>query len=96
MFLAAEVKATPPQFTQPLKDTVATDGDELTLIAVVTGSPMPHVSWFHNNQNIDKSEDFVINFDRNTGRCECVIVECLPDDQGTFRYAIQWLDAIDY
>ena len=82
---AQEVKTTPPQFTQPLKDTTATDGDELILSAVVTGLPTPHISWFHNNENIDKSEDFVLNFDRNTGRCECVIVECLPDDQGSFR-----------
>ena len=80
------MKTTPPRFTQPLKDTSATDGDELILSAVVTGFPIPHISWFHNNENIDKSEDFVLNFDRNTGRCECVIVECLPDDQGTFRY----------
>ena len=79
---------TPPRFTQPLSDTSATDGDELILNAVVTGFPTPHISWFHNNENIDKSEDFVLNFDRNTGRCECVIVECLPDDQGTFRYKV--------
>ncbi len=76
---------TPPQFTTPLRDTSATDGDELVLSAVVSGFPQPHVSWFHNNENIDKSEDFVLNFDPKTGRCECVIVECLPDDQGTFR-----------
>ena len=83
-----EVKTTPPRFTQPLTDTSATDGDELILNAVVTGFPIPHIWWFHNNENIDKSEDFVLNFDRNTGRCECVIVECLPDDQGTFRYKV--------
>jgi len=52
---------------------------------VVTGQPMPEVSWYHNHKCIDKSEDFVITYDRNTGRVDLVIVDCLPDDQGRFR-----------
>ena len=35
---AQEVKTTPPQFTTPLKDLTAQDGDELVLSAVVTGT----------------------------------------------------------
>jgi hypothetical protein len=52
---------------------------------VVTGVPTPEVSWYHNHKNIDQSEDFVITYDRTTGRVELVIVDCLPDDQGRFR-----------
>ena len=52
---------------------------------VVTGTPMPEVNWYHNHKNIDQSEDFVITYDRNTGKVELVIVDCLPDDQGRFR-----------
>jgi len=60
---------------------VAADGREVTMSCVVTGTPTPEVSWFHNHKNIDASEDFVINYDRTTGRVELVIVDCLPDDQ---------------
>lgn len=61
------------------------DAEEVTLTCTVVGKPQPQISWFHNNRCIDKSEDFVINYDKNTGRTECVIVECLPDDEGTFK-----------
>lgn len=46
---------------------------------------MPEISWFHNHRCIDKSEDFVITYDQQTGRIDLVIVDCLPDDQGRFR-----------
>ena len=71
----------PPRFTKNLENVVAADGREVTLSCVVTGTPTPEVSWFHNHKNIDASEDFVINYDRTTGRVDLVIVDCLPDDQ---------------
>ena len=76
-----EQQLVPPQFTRNLENVVATDGREVTMSCVVTGTPTPEVSWFHNHKNIDASEDFVINYDRTTGRVELVIVDCLPDDQ---------------
>jgi len=76
-----EQQLVPPSFTKNLENVVAADGREVTLSCVVTGTPTPEVSWFHNHKNIDASEDFVINYDRTTGRVELVIVDCLPDDQ---------------
>ena len=78
-----EQQLVPPQFTRNLENVVATDGREVTMSCVVSGTPTPEVSWFHNHKNIDSSEDFVINYDRTTGRVELVIVDCLPDDQVT-------------
>ena len=75
----------PPRFTADLVDRSAVDGDEVVLSCFVTGKPQPSVSWFHNNKCIDRSEDFVLNYDRKTGKTDCVIVECLPDDEGTFK-----------
>ena len=57
----------------------------MTLTCTVTGKPQPQLSWFHNNKCIDKSEDFVLSYNKQTGRSDCVIVECLPDDEGTFK-----------
>ena len=70
-----------PRFTRNLENVVAHDGREVTMSCSVAGTPTPEVSWFHNHKNIDASEDFVINYDRTTGRVELVIVDCLPDDQ---------------
>lgn len=77
--------AQPPKFTTPLSDVQATDGKEVVLTCVVHGQPKPDISWYHNGNNIDKSDDFVINYDKQTGKIDLVIVDCLPDDQGKFR-----------
>ena len=61
------------------------DGTEVVLSCTVQGQPQPEVSWFHNDKNIDGSEDFVINYDRSSGKVDLVIVDCLPDDQGVFK-----------
>lgn len=72
-------------FTVQLQDTTAADGTEVVLSCTVQGTPKPDVSWFHNDKNIDTSEDFVINFDPTMGKVDLVIVDCLPDDQGIFK-----------
>jgi len=81
----ARLGAEPPRFMLALQSCEAFDGEEVVLTCTVTGRPKPAISWFHNNKNIDKSEDFVLNYNAETGKCDCVIVECLPDDQGTFK-----------
>lgn len=84
-FVAQEPRPVPPKFTKNLDNVTATDGGEVTLSCIVTGLPVPEVSWYHNHKCIDKSEDFVITYDQQTGRIDLVIVDCLPDDQGRFR-----------
>jgi titin len=74
-----------PKFMLPLQNCEAYDGEEVILTCTVTGRPKPEVHWYHNDKNIDKSEDFVISYQADNGKCDCVIVECLPDDQGTFK-----------
>jgi len=76
-----EQQLVPPQFTKNLDNITAADGREVTMSCIVAGTPTPEISWYHNHKNIDASEDFVINYDRTTGRVELVIVDCLPDDQ---------------
>ena len=82
---APEPAGVPPKFTQTLQNRVADDGKEVIFNCQVTGVPSPDVFWFHNDKSIDKSEDFVINYERKTGKIELVIVDCLPDDSGTFK-----------
>ena len=75
----------PPAFLQPLKPQAALDGEEVTFTLIVTGKPQPQLSWFHNDKNIDNSEEFVISYDEDSGTCRMVIVECFPEDAGVFK-----------
>ena len=68
-----------------MTDITAADGTEVVLTCAVSGNPAPHVSWFHNGKNIDKSTDFAISFNDHTGVGELVIVDCMNDDQGRFK-----------
>ena len=80
-----EPEVEPPVFVVPLKGQVAMDGDEVTMTCQVTGKPMPNISWYLNDTNIDKSEDFVITFDQNTGVTSMLIVEAFPEDSGMYK-----------
>lgn len=74
-----------PKFLLALQSCSAFDGEEVILTCTVTGRPKPQVNWYHNDKCIDKSEDFVISYDIEAGKADCMIVECLPDDQGSFK-----------
>jgi hypothetical protein len=78
-------KMIPPKFIVELVDQEPTDGDEVTMTCTVTGSPMPTISWFHDDKNVTDSEDFTITFDIDSGVCKLIIVECFPEDRGTYR-----------
>ena len=75
----------PPQFLEELKPMRVLDGEEVILKCVVTGKPMPDILWFHNDRCINKNEDFVVKYNRDTGVTEVIIVECFPEDTGVFK-----------
>jgi len=68
-----------------LEDIEARDGQEVMLFCAVTGHPMPTITWYHNNKNIVKNEEYVFTYDRQTGHIYLVILDCLSDDEGEFR-----------
>ena len=84
-FLVQQPPAIPPKFTVNLRPQTATDGEKVVLSCKVAGRPMPELSWFLNDKCIDNDTRFVINYNRQTGQCDCIIVECLPDDHGVFK-----------
>ena len=83
MIVDAETKL--PQFVKCLDDVEVTDGQEVMLFCVVSGEPMPAVTWYHNNKNIVKNEEYVFTYDRQTGHIYLVILDCLVDDEGEFQ-----------
>jgi len=73
-----------PQFVKCLEDMEVLDGQEVMLFCVVEGEPMPTVTWYHNEKNIMKNEEYVFTYDRQTGHLYLVILDCLADDEGEF------------
>ena len=74
-----------PSFSQQLNSQNVLDGEQVVLGCVVTGVPAPTIKWYHNDEPAEKCDDFVITHNPGTGRCELVIVECFPEDSGTYR-----------
>lgn len=81
----AESDSKLPQFVKRLQDVEVTDGQEVMLFCVVSGQPMPSITWYHNGKNIAKNEEYVFTYDRLTGHIYLVILDCLSDDEGEFQ-----------
>ena len=75
----------PPAFVTPLKPLHAADGEEVVFHCCVIGNPHPQISWYHNEKCIDNNEEFVINYNPESGDCDLVIVEVFPEDHGWFK-----------
>lgn len=83
--LLSDVETKTPQFVKSLENVEVIDGQEVMLFCVITGQPMPTITWYHNNKNIAKNEEYVFTYDRQTGHIYLVILDCLADDEGEFR-----------
>ena len=68
-----------------LEDVEVVDGQEVMLFCVVSGQPMPAITWYHNDKNIASNDEYVFTYDRQTGHVYLVILDCLVDDEGDFR-----------
>ena len=74
-----------PRFVKRLEDVEVSDGQEVMMFCVVSGDPMPSITWYHNDTNIVKNEEYVFTYDRHSGHIYLVILDCLADDEGEFR-----------
>ena len=62
----------------------ATDGDQVILNCMLIGRPWPSVQWFHNGKRLDHTSGFIIVCDEDLHKCALVIMECFPDDTGSY------------
>lgn len=74
----------PPNFITAVQSVQAIDGQEIRLPCKVTGKPMPEISWYHNGNNIDHDEEYVITYNPETGEISLLIVEVFPEDEGEY------------
>ncbi|XP_026643874.1 myosin light chain kinase, smooth muscle isoform X2 [Microtus ochrogaster] len=78
----APSKPVAPIFLQGLSDLKVMDGSQVTMTVQVSGNPPPEVIWFHNENEIQESEDF--HFEQKGGRHSLCIQEVFPEDTGTY------------
>ena len=50
----------------------------------MVGHPVPELSWYLDDQNIDENEDVVITYDRQTGYSRLIFVDIMPEDAGIY------------
>jgi hypothetical protein len=79
-----EEKPTKPKVVKELPKTMEVpDTSEATLSCVVEGKPKPEVAWYHEQEVIEKSADFVQTYD-DTNQASLTIKEVFPDDAGIY------------
>jgi len=71
-----------PRVVDHVKSKVVTDGDAVTLSAVISGSDKFDVVWLHNEKEIKPSKDFEYKSSGSTHTL--VINEVFPEDAGTY------------
>lgn len=78
-----EKRGKAPEFLRKLSDIRVKDSEPFELVCHVTGSPLPKVSWFlEDNEEIHAESDIAISFEE--GVCKLHVAESFPDDDGTY------------
>ena len=73
----------PPDFPEPLEDSVAKEGQPHQLICRASGQPQPEISWFKNGICVDNCRDYSIVSNDN-GLCTLAFQEVFIEDQAEF------------
>ena len=81
----AEESGKAPEFTWPLISVKVMDGEEVKFKGVVTGKPMPELTWKHGDKVITDTIDFGVTYDKTTGVTELLIHEVFPEDRGEYE-----------
>ncbi|KAI7808606.1 putative striated muscle preferentially expressed protein kinase [Triplophysa rosa] len=72
-----------PVFEFPLQDTVASTGAEVVLKCIISGTPLPEVTWKKNNIEIKSSPTHVVKVEGE--RHSLLIKWTKPSDAGTYK-----------
>ena len=80
----APVEEVSPEFVELLPPQAVRDGDKVVLKCKVVGNPVPTVSWFKDDEEIQPSADFQMLYEPATGVCSMEIPEVFPEDAGEY------------
>ena len=83
--LHIQLDGAPPKFTFECASINCMDGEEVTFRCVVSGNPMPEITWYRNDQPVEENPDFQCSYNRKTGECILHIMEVFPQDNGEYQ-----------
>nr|XP_055068168.1 immunoglobulin-like and fibronectin type III domain-containing protein 1 isoform X2 [Misgurnus anguillicaudatus] len=72
-----------PKFIVPLKLHAAPPGYECYMSCAVIGNPTPHITWYHDNVNLNMNTDYYIT--NVCGVCSLLILRVGPKDMGEYK-----------
>ena len=74
----------PSLIVQPLRDRECFEGENVTFVCEVRGSPRPTVEWRYNEQPLPAAQRFFFDYSLSDGKCVFVISFTKLDDGGTY------------
>ncbi|CAI5439881.1 unnamed protein product [Caenorhabditis angaria] len=74
-----------PEFIQAPQNHETTLEESVKFSAIVTGSPMPNISWFLNNRKLIQSDEVKVKYVHETGKTSIRIHKPLMEHNGTIR-----------
>lgn len=72
-----------PRFVKCASPVRVMDGETVKLTCIVTGKPIPKVSWYHNDMPVQEAKDVVISQNLE-GVCTLAISEVFPENAGEY------------
>lgn len=73
-----------PTFVKELESVEATEGQPVRFEVVVSGEPMPEISWFLDGEIIRESPVYMIE-PGPEGHCSLILPESFPEDEGEYE-----------
>ncbi|XP_071489167.1 protogenin B-like [Diadema antillarum] len=74
----------PPRFLSPMTDLVRIENAMVRIVCNVTGSPTPHVQWFHNGEEVT-GPGRISMYHQPGGIAELHIWSSMPQDEGFYQ-----------
>lgn len=79
------LEGAPPMFTKQLAPKKVMDGEEVKFHCMVSGNPMPEVTWYKDDRVVEDNPDFRTLYNKKTGECLLLILEVFPQDTAEYR-----------
>ena len=82
----------PPVFTHAPESTEITEGDDLDLECLVTGKPLPEITWYKNEEDMSAQKNITVQTSENVDKFERgseLLVKDVDREEHTGKYVIE-------
>lgn len=79
-----------PEFVKTPQDHTVEEETMVKFSAIVTGRPVPTVSWYRNETKIETNEEMRVKYEESTGKTSIKIFKPKESDSGKVCYCKIW------